>query len=153
MSTPAKKPLPPDWIIHFLGNGVQCVQCGEIEYRYPEYICNAHTHGMDKYGHLDFQMVIHAATKEVCYVLNTLGNRVRNGQTFKAGDMVEGIFLDCSVRLDEFIEDGRPVLRVIIPDGQNRFPEDPHCKYPYSFQTFTEEFMEELKNLQGDQMV
>ncbi len=152
MSKPEKKPLPPDWIIHLLGNGIQCERCGEIEENYPDFICNAHTHGMDKYGHMDFQMVIHAPVQDICYVLNTLGDRVRNGQRFKAGDMVEGIFLDCSVRLDEFVEDGRLVLRVIIPDGQNRFPEDQHCKYPYSFQTFTKEFMEELKKLQGEQM-
>ena len=89
---------------------------------------------MDKYGHLDFQMVIHTDPELMGYVLNEFGLRVQSGQQFKAGDMVEGIFLDCSVRLDEFDECGRKVLRVIIPDGKNRFPEDPACEYPYSFQ-------------------
>ena len=123
-----------DWFIHMIGNGVYCEECGKVENSFPEYICNAHTHGMEKYGHLDFQMVIHTDPKLMGYVLNEFGLRVQSGQHFKAGDLVEGIFLDCAVRLDEFDECGRKVLRVIIPDGKNRFPEDPACEYPYSFQ-------------------
>lgn len=49
--------------------------------------------------------------------------------------MVEGLFLDCDVRIDLFKETGRDVLRLIIPDGDNRFPEEPFCKAPYKFQT------------------
>lgn len=123
-----------DWIIEISGNGLVCRDCGKVENGFPDYICNAHTHGMDKYDHLDFQMVIHANPKEMCYILNEFGRRVQAGERFKAGDMVEGIFLDCPVRLDAFEECGRTVLRVIIPDSRNRFPEDPSCDYPYSFQ-------------------
>ena len=123
-----------DWIIHMIGNGVYCAECGKVENSFPEYICNAHTHGMAKYHHPDFQMVIHTKPELMGYVLNEFGIRVQSGQQFKAGDLVEGIFLDCQVRLDEFEECGRKVLRVIIPDGKNRFPEDPACDYPYSFQ-------------------
>ena len=123
-----------DWIIHMIGNGVYCAECGKVENSFPEYICNAHTHGMAKYHHPDFQMVIHTEPELMGYVLNEFGIRVQSGQQFKAGDLVEGIFLDCPVRLDEFEECGRKVLRVIIPDGKNRFPEDPACDYPYSLQ-------------------
>ena len=123
-----------DWIIPMIGNGVYCAECGKVENSFPEYICNAHTHGMAKYHHPDFQMVIHTEPELMGYVLNEFGIRVQSGQQFKAGDLVEGIFLDCPVRLDEFEECGRKVLRVIIPDGKNRFPEDPACDYPYSFQ-------------------
>ena len=38
-----------DWIIHFIGNGVFCPDCGKVETGFPHYICNAHTHGMEKY--------------------------------------------------------------------------------------------------------
>ena len=123
-----------DWIIHMIGNGVYCAECGKVENSFPEYICNAHTHGMAKYHHPDFQMVIHTEPELMGYVLNEFGIRVQSGQQFKAGDLVEGIFLDCPVRLDEFDECDRKVLRVIIRDGKNRFPEDPACEYPYSFQ-------------------
>ena len=87
-------------------------------------------------------ITVYANPKDISYILNTLGMRVKNGERFKAGDMVSGIFLDCDVRLDEFQECDRKVLRVIIPDGKNRFPEDPACDYPYSFQTLPLEQLE-----------
>ncbi len=37
-----------DWIIHYVFDNPG---------PYP-YLCNAHTHGMEKYHHLDFQMVL-----------------------------------------------------------------------------------------------
>lgn len=139
-----KKPI--DWIIHLVGNGIPCAECGDVENPFIQYACNAHTHGMEKYNHPDFQMVLHIDPKEIGYVLNTLGQRVQNGESFKAGDLVSGIFLDCNIRLDEFKECDRNVLRVIIPDAKNRFPEDPQCEYPYSFQTLP---LEQLATNEG----
>ena len=123
-----------DWIIEILANGVHCATCGKVENHYPDYICNAHTHGMAKYGHQDFQLVLYLHPNQMGYVLNNLGLRVQAGEQFKAGDMVEGIFDRCPLRLDEAEESGRKVLRVIIPDDENRFPEVPDCTYPYSYQ-------------------
>ena len=131
-----------DWAIHLVANGGPCAECGKAENSFIQHACNAHTHGMAKYGHQDFQMVIQTSPEDICYVLNALGMRVQNGEKFNAGDMVSGIFLDCDVRLDEFQECDRKVLRVIIPDGKNRFPEDPACDYPYSFQTWPLERLE-----------
>ena len=114
-----------DWIIHMIGNGVYCAECGKVENSFPEYICNAHTHGMAKYHHPDFQMVIHTEPELMGYVLNEFGIRVQSGQQFKAGDLVEGIFLDCAVRLDEFEECGRKVLlcaySILLPYWQFLF--------------------------------
>ena len=123
-----------DWIIEILANGVRCATCGKVENHYPDYICNAHTHGMAKYSHQDFQLVLYLHPNQMGYVLNNLGLRVQAGERFKAGDLVEGIFDRCPLRLDEAEESGRKVLRVIIPDDENRFPEDPECEYPYSYQ-------------------
>lgn len=131
-----------DWIFHLVANGVHCQECGKAENPFPQYICNAHTHGMDKYSHPEFQLVLYMPEATIGYVLNTMGLRVQAGERFKAGDLVEGIFLDCPVRLDEFEENGRKLLRVIIPDAQNRFPEDPDCAYPYNFQTLPMEHLE-----------
>jgi len=133
-----------NWVIHLVANGSPCSECGKEENYFPEYICNAHTHGLAQYNHLDFQMVLHSPREDICYILNTLGKRVQSGERLTAGDMVEGIFLDCPVRLDAFQESDRTVLRVIIPDGRNRFPEDPACDYPYSLQTHTMEQLEQM---------
>ena len=131
-----------DWIIHMVANGVYRAECGKVENSFPEYICNAHTHGLEKYGHLNFQMVILLDPKLMCYVLDEFGRRVQAGEKFKAGDLVEGIFLDCPVRLDEHDECERKVLRVIIPDGKNRFPEDSACEYPYNYQLIPTDLLE-----------
>ncbi len=122
-----------DWIIHLVANGV-CGACGGEETEFLPNLCNAHTHGMERYGHLDFQMVLCASCKEIGRILNTLGLRVQSGERFRSGDMVSGIYEDCDVRLDEYEETGRRVLRVIIPDADNIFPEDGSCKAPYCHQ-------------------
>lgn len=122
-----------DWKIHYAANGV-CSECGELEKGFIPYTCNAHTHGMEKYGHMDFQLVLKAHPAEIGRILNTFGLWVQSGRRFKAGDMVSGIFQDCNVRLDEFEETGRTVLRIIIPDDENRFPEDEECMEVYRLQ-------------------
>ena len=122
-----------DWVIHLVANGA-CDECGEIETGFLPYMCNAHTHGLERYGHLDFQMVLFLPTEEIGRILNTLGLRVQSGERFRSGDMVSGIYEDCDVRLDEYEETGRKVLRVIIPDANNIFPEEGDCMLPYGLQ-------------------
>ena len=46
-----------DWIIHLVANGA-CDECGKEEKGFLPYTCNAHTHGMEKYDHPDFQVVL-----------------------------------------------------------------------------------------------
>ena len=122
-----------EWVIHLVANGA-CDECGEIETGFLPYMCNAHTHGLERYGHLDFQMVLFLPTEEIGRILNTLGLRVQSGERFRSGDMVSGIYEDCDVRLDEYEETGRKVLRVIIPDANNIFPEEGDCMLPYCLQ-------------------
>ena len=116
-----------DWVIHLVANGV-CGECGREEHSFLPYACNAHTHGMEKYGHPDFQRVLAYPPEEICRILNTMGLRVQ------AGDMVSGIYEDCDVRLDAAQEDGRNVLRVVVPDKYNRFPEEEGCMDRYRIQ-------------------
>ena len=122
-----------DWIIHCCANGV-CDECGTVETGYIPKTCNAHTHGMAKYHHMDFQMVLFLPLEEIARILNTLGLRVQAGERFRNGDMVSGIYEDCDIRLDEYEETGRTVLRVIIPDKYNVFPDDEHCMPVYRLQ-------------------
>ena len=123
-----------DWIIHLVANGA-CDECGKEETGFLPYACNAHTHGMEMYGHLDFQIVLSLPPREIGRILNTLGLRVQDGERFYHGEYVSGIYADCDIRLAEFRETGRKVLRVIIPDRHYRFPEDPQCEEPYRLQS------------------
>lgn len=123
-----------DWIIHYCANGVVCDVCNKIERGFLKNACNVHTHGMEKYHHMDFQMVLFLSPEEVSRILNTLGLRVQAGERFHNGDLVSGIYEDCNIRLDEYEETGRTVLRVIIPDKYNVFPEEEHCMPVYRLQ-------------------
>lgn len=57
-----------------------------------------------------------------------------NKTDFHDGDVVSGIYEDCSIRLKQVRETDRDVLRLIIPDAHNRFPEDENCTEPYKYQ-------------------
>ena len=122
-----------DWIIHLVANG-SCETCGCEEHSFLPYACNAHTHGMERYKHKDFQIVLAYPSQEIGWILNSMGLRVQAGERFQAGDMVAGIYEDCDLRLDEAEEDGRNVLRVVVPDKYNRFPEDENCMDCYRVQ-------------------
>ena len=123
-----------DWSIHYVANGAICVICGKNEFSLVQYACDAHTHGLDKYNHQEFQIVLNYSKEEIMRILNTLGLRVKAGERFKAGDLVKGIYLDCDVRLDEFEQEGKKVLRVVVPDKNNRFPNDEACTSAYLLQ-------------------
>lgn len=127
----------PDWRLDLVRNGVSCACCGKIQYPFIQNACDCHSHGIiERYGaKYEFQIVLAYPIHEVGYILNELGYRVRAGEIFQPGDLVEGIFEDCPVRLDKFTDsNGRPILRVIIPDGDNRWPEDPKCNPTYQLQ-------------------
>ena len=96
-----------DWIVHYVSNNVYCDEYGKREDSFLPCLCNAHTHGMKKYNHLDFQIVLDLGAQEVCRILNELGRRVRAGHRFTAGEMIPGVYEDCDVRLDIAEETGR----------------------------------------------
>ena len=54
-----------NWVWHYLSNNVVCQVCGKHERNYPNYICDAHTHGMNLYGHPEFQVVIDYGAQEL----------------------------------------------------------------------------------------
>ena len=143
-----KENKKPNWIIHSILNGTPCSCCGKIEYPFIDGIGDSHTHGMNKYGHPEFQMVLsdvygNYPPEVIAYVLNTLGQSVRNGARYHPGSFVQGIFLDCPIRLDKRVEGGEELLRVVIPDRFNRWPEDMACEYPYNQQCKS---LNELRN-------
>ena len=124
-----------DWIIHFVVNGESCDCCGKVEDSFPEFMCNTHTHGLEKYDHLDFQIVLALPPEIVGHLLNGLGLRVQAGEKFKDGDVISDLLANnYDVHLVEVEETERRVLRLLMPDPQNRFPGDAECDYPYNQQ-------------------
>jgi len=112
-----------DWIIHMV-----------IDSDGPGGIRNSHTHGMERYNHLDFQMVLPLSQEQTMQLLNTIGREVQSGKRFQPGQYSGEVF-SCDFRLELHRETGRDVLRLIFPDPQMRFPEDSLCETPYKYQT------------------
>lgn len=128
-----------NWQIHAIKNGCLCENDGEYIFDMIPGAANFHTHGMEQYNHPDFQLVLDYDLDTAAYILNTLGERVSSGERFNPGDYVKGIFEDCEIRLETFEETGRDVLRVIVPDANNVFPDEEGCRSSYLHQMWPTE--------------
>lgn len=130
MSNKKKKEM--DWIVHYVCGG-------DNRLRFKPHLANIHTHGMrELYNHPEFQIELAIEYKYALYILNELGRMVQSGRRFKAGDAVSGIGI-CDLPLFEATDNGRPVLRVIIPDKQFLLPNNENCEYPYNLQHLSTE--------------
>lgn len=122
-----KQPAKVDWMIHYV-----------LDQHGPGNICNGHTHGMENYGHLNFQIVLPIVQEQMALLLNTICFKVREGMKFEPGEYpMENEVYSCAFRLQKVRETGRDVLRIILCDPNFRFPEDPDCQEPYQYQTAT----------------
>jgi len=113
-----------DWVIHYVfdDNGIGG-------------IVNIHTHGMDKYNHPDFQLVLPVSQAQAKSFLNAICYEVQDGSSFGPGIYDKETVYSCSFALTPRTEAGRDVLRLIFPDSKMRFPDNPLCEEPYKFQT------------------
>ena len=140
MKKHVKKEAKPKWVIHHVTDTMSCSQCGEPKNSFPEGICDAHTHGLDKYGHLELQLVLAFEPEIIAHIMSTLGERIENGERFSNKQLVNGIFEDCHVRMDIVKDcDREDIFRVVVPDEHNAFPEDPGCEYPFNLQLYNTE--------------
>jgi hypothetical protein len=87
---------------------------------------NHHTHGLlASFGHPDIQIVGKLTQEKSAAVMVAVVNRIKEGEKFKAGDVLEGILRDAYlIKLVDAVENGRPVLRLIFPDPQNQVDRD-----------------------------
>lgn len=89
------------------------------------YRTNVHTHGLaENHGHPDFQILINLSVNRAHRLLCDLAFRVKNGEVFKAGDRVPKVVKNYAVLLIDREEEGRRVLRVILPDRAGNLEED-----------------------------
>lgn len=123
----------PDWIIHFVANTSEC--CDINETTFHDCMCDAHTHGLARYGSKELQIVLALPPDLIGYTLNTVGGLVRDGLELKDGDVLEGLFENgLKVKVFETKDSmGDDILRLILPDSSSKFPEE-STEYPYNKQ-------------------
>lgn len=95
---------------------------------------DAHTHGLNKYNHLELQFVLAYPTKYIGAILNEIGKKISKGKKLKEGELIRVSVLSCDLKVvkttDAFDE---PIFRIIIPDEKYKWPEDSE-EYPYNMQ-------------------
>lgn len=124
------KKQEPEWIIHYIANGIPCDCCGKIENPYIPGICDAHTHGLTEYfNHPELRIVLDCGLNTVGYILNDFCIRIRNGEVFRPGDFVDDVIEGYKIRIDSVkeIDDQVEILRIVFPDKEGLFPGESGC--------------------------
>jgi hypothetical protein len=117
-----------DWIIHYVASTADTPATN------IEGMVNVHTHGLEKHGHSDIQLVVPIAQKQAMDILNTISLSILDGKSYDEGyHEMDGV-LSCGCWVEAHQEVNRVVLRFIFPDPKMRFPWDAGCEHPYNQQ-------------------
>lgn len=101
------------WYAHFVQDD------GETHYG-----VNVHSHGMEAYDHLDFQVVFPIDERLAHHFIADLIERVKKGEKFQHGQRVSQILKNYDILLLEANEAGRAVLRLILPDEEGNLTKE-----------------------------
>lgn len=117
------------WIVHYVF---------EHEEQLEPFL-NVHTHGLtEKHGHPDLQICLAAKLGVPPGVVHTLIHaavrQIEAGVVFKHGSQSDQVMESYAVRFVDAKENGRPVLRILLPDKSGAFPGDPACRGPLASQ-------------------
>lgn len=95
----------------------------------PE-LFNYHTHGFDVTypGQKDLQIVLRIQPQTAHNLFWEFAERLKKGERFAHGQRCDKIIKKGEVLLFDALDDGRPVLRVIIPDAEGRL--EPATMHP-----------------------
>ena len=124
-----------EWEIHVVSDSCEQEGCDYHEDTFLPFMCDAHTHGLDKFGSPELQLVLNLDLHLVGYILNTVGDMVRDGLVLEDGMEITGLFEGEASLKTFFTEDrnGVKICRLILPDTEFRFPEESE-EYPYNKQ-------------------
>lgn len=122
-----------NWIIHY-------VFAGEND---PEYLADAHTHGLNYYKHPELMTVLNLPQNVCGSILNNLGIRIARGERFDEEKIYTNIIANnLPVKLVKENIDGNDIMVLIFPDANGFLPEDEGCDEPYNKQL---EYLEYIK--------
>lgn len=97
---------------------------------------NYHTHGVElTYNHLDFQITFPMPMESAHHIAGVLVQAVKDGEKFEEGKEYVGYLVgEYKLSFKKYMENGRDVLRVLLPDENNRLPHEQGCKGIYKKQ-------------------
>lgn len=114
------------WIVHYIFPTEESEE--------PQMV-NIHTHGLqESYNHLDIQMTLPVDQATAHGVLGTVVMHIKDGKTFKAEETSDVVLEGFDVYFFAATEDGRDVLRIVLPDPNGKMPFDEDCEKVYNRQ-------------------
>lgn len=121
----------PEWTAHLV------MFSEEDENQFNRYLCDCHTHGLDKFDSLEIQVVLKVKKEIITHIIATVSAMIECGVHLQDGDLIEQV-LSCPVRIRKN-EDlyGNEILRIVLPDENMKFPEDEGCDKNFIFQSLT----------------
>jgi hypothetical protein len=97
---------------------------------------NAHSHGMESFDHLDFQLIVPLPNHIAHNIISTLVERVKSGERFFDGQRLDKIIQNFEVKLIEATESDRKVFRIVLPDPNGKLElEEINEQYIVQYQT------------------
>ena len=107
-------------------------------------MCDAHTHGLDKYGSKEIQFVIFGPPEVIGGLLNEVGEAISKGLKLHDGMFLYGFCDDgAKLKVYETVDCfGEPIYRLIMPDAEFKYPEDSN-EEPYCWQ-YESPYVEEI---------
>lgn len=103
---------------------------------YDDYHINYHTHGLyEKYKHHDFQITLPVSAENAHGIIHGLIEDVKKGQKFEVNlDYIGYLGSGYRIQFKQFVECGRPVLRLLFPDKNGKMPFDSDCDKYFKMQ-------------------
>jgi hypothetical protein len=101
----------------------------------PKGFFNSHTHGFpEKFGVPDVQLVLPLKVELAHGIFWAIHNRYAGGPVLAIGVPVERVLENFPVILVPAMDKDRAVHRIVLPDPQGRFWDDPDCEPLYKAQ-------------------
>lgn len=85
---------------------------------------NAHTHGLENYEHVNFQIVCPLKMETAHSLFRKLADQVKAGHKFQHNDYLEEFTKGYKFKLVMAFDDRRSVLRLIVPDRHGNLEPD-----------------------------
>lgn len=99
-------------------------------------MANCHTHGVwENFGHRDLQIVLPIQPEVAHGLFTTVVEQVKKGRIFKTDTAEDKVINNLDVHFREYEDQGRKLLRIILPDPTGKFPWEVGCENPYNRQT------------------
>lgn len=114
------------WKIHYVTNSDDVRDWQDVPQVFFDGMCDAHTHGLNKFGSLELQIVLDLGPEVIGVMLNLLASAIVSGDFVPEENMqIDGLIPKMVVRVNKAKDaEDNDVWRIVFPDNEGNFPEN-----------------------------